>query len=239
VGGSATFINTGIPALTPRTILLHPVLSSLDDDQTILDLPLGIDPVESVDFIIDAGEGIIIGSSGGTIDPTKRFATGVPTFSTAVNTTLKEFAPLNGGSDECQAWIRVSNSLLGILDVLVTAHDDEGDIVTDVIVDFSDTFDYTLSFRWSLITWVGPDNIPVADALAGTGANEEGNDISAQVTAVYGWDQAAQQWLGYFPTGVDVPGANDLTALQMGDAYWIAIVGPGSVTWTVATNVGG
>jgi hypothetical protein len=243
-GGTATFNPaSGIPALLQRTILLHPVLSSLDGapGNTILDLPFGIDPVESVDFIIDAGEGIIVGSSGGTLDPTRRFAEGLPTFSTAENPTtgVKEFAPLNGGSDECQAWIRVSNSLLGILDVLVTAHDDEGDIVTDVIVDFSDTFDYTLSFRWSLITWVGPDNIPVADALAGTGANEEGNDITDQVTAVYGWDQAAQQWLGYFPTGVDVPGANDLTALQMGDAYWIAIVGPGSVTWTVATNVGG
>ncbi|MEX0781724.1 MAG: hypothetical protein WD557_03675 [Dehalococcoidia bacterium] len=238
VGGTKTFTNTGIPSLVNPSVSLHPVLSSLDDDQVILDLPFGIDPVESVDFTIDAGEGIILGTSGGSLDATKRFASGVPTFSTQLNTTLKEFAPLNGGSDECQAWIRVSNSLLGILDVLVTAHDDEGDIINDVIVDFQDTFDYTLSFRWSLITWVGPDNIPVTDALGGTGANEEGNDITAQVTAVYGWDQAAQQWLGFFPTGVDVPGANDLTALETGQAYWIAIVGPGSVTWTVATDVG-
>jgi hypothetical protein len=238
-GTQATFVNTGVPALLPRTILLHPVLSSLDEQQTILDLPSNVDPVESVDFVVDAGDGIILDTSAGTgvIDPTRRFAEGLPTFSTAQNTTIKEFPSLSGG-DECQAWIRVSNSLLTVLDVIVVAADDEGDIGFDVIVDFQATFSYTLSFRWSLITWVGPDNIPVADALAGTGANEDGNDITDQVTAVYGWDEAAQEWLGYFPSGVDVPGANDLTALENGEAYWIAIVGPGSVTWTVATDVG-
>ena len=99
---------------------------------------------------------------------------------------------------------------------------------------------YTLSFRWSLITWAGADAIPVSDALKGTGAsgkNPGGNDISASVTAIYGWNAAAQQWLGYFPSGVNVPGANDLTSLKTGDAYWIAITGPSSVTWTIATNV--
>jgi hypothetical protein len=198
-----------------------------------------VDPVETVDFVVDAGDGIILDTSSGTgvIDPTRRFAEGLRTYSTDQNSTIKEFPTLTPG-DECQAWIRVSNSLLTILNVLVVAADDEGDIGFDVIVDFQATFSYTLSFRWSLITWVGPDNIPVADALAGTGANEDGNDITDQVTAVYGWDEAAQEWLGYFPSGVDVPGANDLTALENGEAYWIAIVGPGSVTWTVATDVG-
>ena len=84
----------------------------------------------------------------------------------------------------------------------------------------------------------GADNIPVSDAIGGTGANDPGNDISDQVTAVYGWDAAAQNWLGYFPSGVSVPGANNLTALKLGSAYWIAIKGPSSVTWTIATNVG-
>jgi hypothetical protein len=46
-----------------------------------------------------------------------------------------------------------------------------------------------------------------------------------------------QSWLGYFPSGVSVPGANDLTNLQQGDAYWIAIKAPGPVTWTIATDV--
>jgi len=77
----------------------------------------------------------------------------------------------------------------------------------------------------------------VTDALKGTGANDAGNDISDQVTAIYGWDAAAQDWLGYFPTGVNVPGANDLVTLDQGAAYWIAIKGPSSVTWTIATKV--
>ncbi|MCK9518605.1 MAG: hypothetical protein M0R74_06200, partial [Dehalococcoidia bacterium] len=85
-------------------------------------------------------------------------------------------------------------------------------------------------------TWIGANNIPVADALAGSGANGAGNDISDQVTAIYGWEASSQSWLAFFP-GVDVPGANDLTVLQNGQAYWIAIKAPGPVSWTVATNV--
>ena len=96
----------------------------------------------------------------------------------------------------------------------------------------------TLNFRWSLVTWPGADNIAVADALKGTGANDAGNDIFSEVTAVYGWDAAAQDWLGFFPDGVNVPGANDLVTLDLGSAYWIAIKGPGALTWTIATNVG-
>jgi len=36
---------------------------------------------------------------------------------------------------------------------------------------------------------------------------------------------------------VNVPGANDLVTLDQGAAYWIAIKGPSSVTWTIATKV--
>jgi len=172
----------------------------------------------------------------------------VTTFSVFDNepalTGIKEFplSPLAaaGQTDECQAWIKVSNSLLGVVNVLAIAHDDEGNIGFDKVIDLTNTTSYTLNFRWSLITWAGANNIPVMDALKGTGTsglNPGGNDISASVTAIYGWDQAAQQWLGFFPTGVNVPGANDLTALKTGQAYWIAITGPGSVTWTIASNV--
>jgi hypothetical protein len=126
-----------------------------------------------------------------------------------------------------------------VTNVLVVAHNDppEGNVTFDRIVDFKNSADLTLNFRWSLVTWTGADNIPVEDALKGSGLNEGGSDIFDQVTAVYGWDAAAQDWLGYFPAGVGVPGANDLTALKMGQAYWIAITGPGSVTWTIETNV--
>ena len=119
----------------------------------------------------------------------------------------------------------------------MTAYDPEGTIQFDRVIDFQSTTSYSLSFRWSLITWAGANNISVTDALKGTGANDAGNDIFDQVTAVYGWEQASQTWLGFFPAGVNVPGANDLTKLTEGQAYWIAIKGPSSVTWTIATNV--
>ncbi len=224
-------------------VSLHPVLSGAANDAW------GTNPAETVDFLIDSGEGIIIlQSGGGTINDGKQFGTGVTTFSVAVNNPavsgILEFplSPLaaEGQTDECQAWIKVSNSLLGVLNILTIAHDDEGNIGFDRIVDLTNTHSYTLSFRWSLITWIGADGISVDDAISGTGdsgANPGGNDISDSVTAIYGWDAAAQQWLGFFPSGVNVPGANDLTSLKTGDAYWIAITGPSSVTWTIASNV--
>lgn len=220
--------------------LLHPVLTSATNDE------FNGNPSETVDFMIDSGEGIILTTSDGASSSstyTKQFAEGITTFSTAENepavSGLKEF-PLSslaatGATDECQAWIKVSNSLLGILDILVIAHDDEGDVGFDKIIDLQSTMSYSLSFRWTLITWAGQDGIATADALKGSGGAT--NDITSSVTAVYGWDAAAQAWLGYFPSAVPVPGANDLTKLNEGDAYWIAITGPGSVTWTIATNV--
>jgi hypothetical protein len=233
------------PLVKPGSVSLHPVLSSWDDDWTIG----AVDPIESIDFLIDSGEGIIIGQSGGgTINDGKQFATGLPTFSTIENdpavTGIKEFPPSSiPGTvpvDECQAWIKVSNSLLGVINILAIAHDDEGNIGFDEIIDLTNTTSYTLTFRWSLITWAGADAITVSDAIKGTGTsgkNPGGNDISSQVTAIYGWEASSQTWLGYFPTGVNVPGANDLNTLENGEAYWIAIVGPSSVTWTIASNV--
>jgi hypothetical protein len=232
-------------------ILLHPVLSSLDALNTINGTGTANagDPVETVDFLIDSGEGIILNNNAAlATNDGKQFATGITTFSILDSDPAlggpKEF-PLSslataGATDECQAWIRVSNSLLGVVNVLAIAHDDEGNIGFDKVIDLTNTTSYTLNFRWSLITWAGADAIPVIDALKGTGTsgkNPGGNDISASVTAIYGWNQAAQQWLGFFPTGVNVPGANDLTALNTGQAYWIAITGPSSVTWTIASNV--
>jgi hypothetical protein len=244
-------------------VLLHSVLNKYPStytgfrdgstDFSSLGARYNSDPNENVDFLIDSGEGIIIDSSDGAGVPTpindgRQFAYGIKTFSLALNdpavTGIQEFdlSPLaaEGQTDECQAWIKVSNSLLGIINVLAIAHDDEGNIGFDRVIDLTNTHSYTLTFRWSLITWVGADAISVNDAITGTGdsgQNPGGNDISASVTAIYGWDAAAQQWLGFFPSGVNVPGANDLTALSTGDAYWVAITGPSSVTWTVASNV--
>jgi len=226
-------------------VSLHPVLTSVDAGNTVG----AKDPVEAVDFLIDSDEGgIIIQTSAGTsaIDVTREATKegGLPTYSTTesgrsetATDNTKKFAPLNGATAECQAWVKLSNSLLGITNVLVFAHDDEGLIGFDKIVDFNDTVEYTLNFRWSLITWMGADNIAPAAALGATGGNAGGTDILDEVTAVYGWEASSQSWLAFFPDGVDIPGANDLTGLRTGNAYWIAIKGPSSITWSVVTDV--
>jgi hypothetical protein len=103
------------------------------------------------------------------------------------------------------------------------------------------TVTFTLYYRWSLFAWLGQDNINPMTALEGTSANPATNDVSSQVTAIYRWSAdgtgcpsgMSQCWLGWFPNGVGVPGANDFTTLQYGTSYWWAINGPGPVTWTV------
>ena len=233
-------------------VLLHSALTGIDSNSVSgTDAALG-SQLETVDFKIDSGDGIVLATSGpaDTLNDSASFATGVYTYSLAaaqakVTGTPTTFFPMDaanaaaGQTDECQAWIKVSNSLLGQTNVLTIAHDDEGNIGFDRVLDFQQTQNYTLNFVWTLFTWAGADNIPVADALAG-GANTknpQGNDITDQVTAIYGWQADTQTWLGYFPSGVNVPGANDLTSFHTGQAYWIAIKGPGNVTWTITTNV--
>jgi len=88
----------------PGAVSLHPVLN----------MP--------VDFIIEAGDGIIIETSSGGIAPGRQ-ATGVRTFSTAANAAagspVRSFPPLRDGvADECQAWVRISQSIPGPLRVL-------------------------------------------------------------------------------------------------------------------------
>jgi hypothetical protein len=90
----------------------------------------------------------------------------------------------------------------------------------------------TLMGRWSLIAWPG--------ATMGAGAALAGNgspclpDISSRIAAIWSWDAASGTWHAYFP-GVDIPGVNDLTTLQRGNGYFVALSDPsaGSVTWTV------
>ncbi len=202
----------------PGAISLHPVL----------DIP--------VDFLIEAGDGIIIETSNGG-SAVGRSATDVMTFSTKQNATsanpIASFPPLMDGiDDECQAWIRVSQSIPGPLRVLITLEGDDGKPI-GFIADLArtTTVDVDLAFRWNLVTWLGEDGIAPGEALAGANG---GTNITNQVTAIYGWDAASQTWQAYFPEGAGVPGANNLTALRAGQAYWIAIEGPGGISWTVA-----
>jgi hypothetical protein len=200
----------------PGAVSLHPVIN----------MP--------VDFIIEAGDGVIIETSnGGT--PFGRSANDILTFSTAVNAAkadpIASFEHLMDVPDECQAWIRVSQSIPGPLRVLVTAPGDGGgDIAWVADLERETSVDVTLNFRWSLVTWQGADDAAPGAALVGP----SGNDISDDVTAIYGWDAATQTWLGYFPAGANIPGANNLTGLEPGTAYWVAIEGPANVVWSMA-----
>lgn len=193
----------------------------------VLDIP--------VDFVIESGDGIIIETSGGSTTP-GRPATGVRTFSTYLNAQsanpVRSFPPLvDGLTDECQAWVKISQSIPGPLRVLVTLAGDDGKPIGFIAdLDRTATVPVSLTFRWSLVTWAGKDGITPADALRGPAG---GNDITGEVTALYGWDAPTQSWRAYFPGSAGVPGANDLAALKAGQAYWVAIKGPGPVAWNI------
>ena len=198
-------------------VSLHPVL----------DIP--------VDFVIEAGEGVIVDTSNRDTTP-GRNKTAVPTFSTAVNAAsanpVQSFPPLiDGLADECQAWVKISQSIPGPLRVLVTVPGDNGGKVGFIAdLERTTTVDVDLEFRWNLVTWPGEDGISPAAALTGAGGAD---DITSKVTAIYGWDATTQTWQAFFPSGAGVPGANNLTALKAGTAYWVAIGGPGPVRWTI------
>lgn len=199
--------------------------------------PVSLHPVINmpVDFVIEAGDGVIIESSNGT-GAFGRSADDVTTFSTSVNAAsaspIRAFKPLvEGLTDECQAWIKVSQSIPGPLRVLVTTTGDDGKPI-GFVADLARPGGTSLSlnFRWSLVTWSGTDGVAPGTALKGPAA---GPDITSQTSAIYGWDAAAQRWLGYFPGGAGVPGANDLSSLKAGSAYWVAITNPAGVSWPV------
>ena len=190
-----------------------------------------------VDFIIESGEGVIIETSNG-FGSYGRSANDVLTFSTLLNATstspVRTFAPLvDGIEDECQAWIKVSQSIPGPLRVLVTLPGDDGKPIGFIAdLDRRNTAAVKLSYRWSLLAWTGA-TASASDALTGSGAAAGGTNVSNDVTAVYAWNAATQSWRAYFPGGATIPGANDLTTLENGQSYWFAINGPGGVTWTM------
>jgi branched-chain amino acid transport system substrate-binding protein len=89
----------------------------------------------------------------------------------------------------------------------------------------------TLNGQWTLIAWPGPDGA-VGEALAG-GADGCRNDVSDAVSVVWSFDSATKTWQGYFPAAGDVPGANDLTTLTAGAAYFVGLADPSTapVVW--------
>ena len=65
-----------------------------------------------------------------------------------------------------------------------------------------------LSAGWNLVSWSGS-------------ATSAATAASSSVTAIYGWNATTQAWNGWFPAGVGIPGANDLTQLETNGIYWV------------------
>jgi hypothetical protein len=141
---------------------------------------------------------------------------------------------VDGIADECQAWVTVTGAPGTTLNLLVIVHDDLGDIGFDRVIRFTSGTELNLTYRWSLVTWPGPDGVSPREALSGTGLASGGDNVLDRVTAIYGWNPAAGGWTAFFPSGAIQPGANDLATLHRGQAYWVAITGPGPVLWRVA-----
>ena len=89
---------------------------------------------------------------------------------------------------------------------------------------------YTLSARWTLLTWIGPSGVLVSDAIRGTGVTG-GTDLSGRISAIYLWDPATASFKAYFTGAELVPGANDFSQFTQGSVYWVAILGTGQVPW--------
>jgi hypothetical protein len=94
---------------------------------------------------------------------------------------------------------------------------------------------YQLDFRWTLLVWRGADGINIASALRGSATTPVNGvnptDITGRISAIYGWDPAGGTWLAYFP-GTQVPGASNMQVLTRGGVYWVALAGPGLVSWS-------
>lgn len=98
----------------------------------------------------------------------------------------------------------------------------------------SPTVTYTLFFRFTLIVWTGPNGASALAALKGQESpdNPATNNVSSLVGAIWRFDAATQTFKGYFPGSDGVPGANDFTTLTNGVGYFVALLNPGTVTWT-------
>jgi hypothetical protein len=125
----------------------------------------------------------------------------------------------------------------GIIDVRVTAPG--GTSANTTSDNFNNTsaattVTYTLFFRFTLIVWTGPNGMSALAALRGqeTPDNPATNNVSALVGAIWFFQASTQTFKGYFPGSDGVPGANDFTTLTTGAGYFIALLNPGTVTWT-------
>ena len=69
---------------------------------------------------------------------------------------------------------------------------------------------------WNNVVYLGPD-APIQQALA---------PIGVQIEGVMHWDASGQRWEVYF---APAPQSSDLTTMQQGEAYWIALQTPATL----------
>jgi len=86
---------------------------------------------------------------------------------------------------------------------------------TPTPVDQCPTTPIDLSGAATLTTWPGPDGATIASVVADCQDGE-----FADVTAIWTFDSATQQWSGWFANAGDVAGANDITEFTTGTAYF-------------------
>lgn len=91
---------------------------------------------------------------------------------------------------------------------------------------------YTLTSRWTLLTWTGMPATAVSEAIRGTGVTGA-SDLTTRISAIYLWDPATSSYKAYFTGSEGIPGANDFTTFTQGAVYWVAILGTGQVPWLV------
>lgn len=149
------------------------------------------------------------------------------TFSVTANNTIVATVP--------------AGTPLGTVDVRVTtpAGTSPNTAADDFNNTTSRTITITLQGRFTLIGWVGADNLSVTDALRGGSSGPQGgtNDITAKVSVVWGFDSATQTFQAYFPGSANVLGANDLETLRAGRGYFVGLTNPNTpIQWTYAVG---
>ncbi len=166
------------------------------------------------------GDLVIIGGSGFTGATGVTFGGVSATFTVLSDTQVRATVPT--GAVVGQVDIRVVNSA-------GTSATSSGDLFTNQGT--TTTFTYTLYFRWTPIEWKGAEGMSIQTALTGSASGT--NNVLSSVTAVWYFDPATQTFKGWFPSGVGIPGAVDITTFHHGGVYWLAISAPGSLSWTI------
>jgi len=88
-----------------------------------------------------------------------------------------------------------------------------------LVVD-DDGVDLHLEPGVNVIRWAGLDGVDIVSTLTGNGDA----DVSAEIVAIFEWDETAERWLTFFPALESVPGlssANTLRTLRAGQTYQI------------------